>query len=111
MDGSSLKGGSGEGALDVGLMAWFAVTRGAIEQQIGFLPCIVDTDKNIGINRIRLIKRARKWLPMLLTMSSTPCPVFEAWTSAATTRGPNSQRAKAGSPRDSQVASCMLPGN
>ena len=40
-----------------------------------------------------------------------PCPVFEAWTSAATTRGPNSQRAKAGSPRDSQVASCMLPGN
>ena len=53
MDGSSLKGGSGEGALDVGLMAWFAVTRGAIEQQIGFLPCIVDTDKNIGINRIR----------------------------------------------------------
>ena len=51
MDGSSLKGG--EGALDVGLMAWFAVTRGAIEQQIGFLLCIVDTDKNIGINRIR----------------------------------------------------------
>ena len=40
------------GALDVGLMAWFAVTRGAIEQQIGFLPCIVDADKNIGINRI-----------------------------------------------------------
>ena len=53
MDGSSLKGGEAEGALDVGLMAWFAVTRGAIEQQIGFLPCIVDTDKNIGINRIR----------------------------------------------------------
>ena len=52
MDGSSLKGGW-EGALDVGLMAWFAVTRGAIEQQIGFLLCIVDTDKNIGINRIR----------------------------------------------------------
>ena len=51
MDGSSLKGG--EGALDVGLMAWFALTRGAIEQQIGFLLCIVDTDKNIGINRIR----------------------------------------------------------
>ena len=51
MDGSSLKGGL-RGALDVGLMAWFAVTRGAIEQQIGFLPCIVDTDKNIGINRI-----------------------------------------------------------
>ena len=45
--------GSERGALDVGLMAWFAVTRGAIEQQIGFLACIVDTDKNIGINRIR----------------------------------------------------------
>ena len=45
--------GVGRGAFDVGLMAWFAVTRGAIEQQIGFLPCKVDTDKNIGINRIR----------------------------------------------------------
>lgn len=36
---------------------------------------------------------------------------MDIWKSAATTRGPNFQRAKAGSVRDSQVASCMLPGN
>ena len=35
---------------------------------------------------------------------------MDIWKSAATTRGPN-QRAKADSVRDSQVASCMLPGN